>query len=53
MLSNTKARVNGFFELTHSLSKNLEGNKKGQNIKNDELSSVVAGTRLELVTFGL
>ena len=46
-------RVNGFFELTHSLSKNLEENKKGQNIKNDELSSVVAGTRLELVTFGL
>ncbi|MFY0689101.1 MAG: recombinase family protein [Cyclobacteriaceae bacterium] len=46
-------RVNTIFNLTNSLSMFYEANKKGTNINFDVCPSVVAGTGLEPVTFGL
>ena len=46
-------KTNTFFELTHSISDSFALNKKGQTSNVLNLSSVVAGTGLEPVTFGL
>jgi site-specific DNA recombinase len=45
--------VNSVLQLTHSISNDLTGNKNGQIKKISDLPGLVAGTRLELVTFGL
>ena len=44
--------VNTILQLTHSMSKDLEGNKNGQIKKYSDLPGLVGGTRLELVSAG-
>jgi len=45
--------VNSFFSLTSSISSDTKGTKTKKVSKNADLSSLVAGTGLEPVTFGL